>query len=256
MPISIQIPMPVLFGFLLVLARVSGLIVLVPLPGLQATPETARIVLVFAMTFILMPAWPRPDVPSGIALMAGSVCTEFVYGLVTGAVVALLLEAAQLTTQLIGLQAGYSFASTIDPSTQADSSVLQVTVQLLTGSLFFTLGFDRELIGILAGSVFEPGKSHLAGGGVLVRALQDLGSQMFLSGLRMALPLLALLILIDISFAILAKVHAQFQTQSLSFAAKMLLGLVLLGVTLGGYPDEMRGVASRSIGLLGRLVAR
>jgi flagellar biosynthesis protein FliR len=70
-----------------------------------------------------------------------------------GVAIAFLLEGIQMAAQMIGLQAGYSFASTVDPSTQADTTSLQILAQLLAGSLFFAFGFDREIIRILAQSL-------------------------------------------------------------------------------------------------------
>ena len=57
-----------------------------------------------------------------------------------------------MAAQMIGLQAGYSFASTVDPTTQADTTTLQLMAQLFAGSLFFAFGFDRQVIRILAKS--------------------------------------------------------------------------------------------------------
>src|SRR5579871_4064937 len=107
---------------LLVLARVSGIIVMVPIPGLAAGPDASRIVLVLAITGSLFPLWPHPafsDLWSG--RMLGWALAEFAIGLTVGVAVAFLLEGIQLAAQIIGLQAGYSFVSTIDPTTQADS---------------------------------------------------------------------------------------------------------------------------------------
>src|ERR1039458_8820856 len=48
------------YGFLLVLARVSGVILFVPLPGFSAGPDTSRVVLALALTMTLSPVWPAP----------------------------------------------------------------------------------------------------------------------------------------------------------------------------------------------------
>ena len=47
-----------LLGFLLVLARVAGVFVFVPLPGLSASPATARAVLSLTIALCLFPLWP------------------------------------------------------------------------------------------------------------------------------------------------------------------------------------------------------
>ena len=61
MPVDPALGIPTLYGFLLVLARVSAVFSLVPLPGFQSGPRLARIVLSAAITMALYPVWPRID---------------------------------------------------------------------------------------------------------------------------------------------------------------------------------------------------
>ena len=88
------------------------------------------------------------------------------FGLTIGVAVAFLLEGIQLAAQIVGLQAGYSFASTIDPTTQADTTTLQIMAQLLAGLLFFALGLDRQVLrraGLEPADRFRSGSYALTG---------------------------------------------------------------------------------------------
>src|SRR5207253_10010985 len=127
-----------------------------------------------------------------IGSLTGWIAAEFSFGLMIGVAVNFLFDGLQLAAQMIGLQAGYSYASTVDPSTQADSSVLQIVTQLLAGFLFFAMGFDREVIRILAYSLEKvPVASYFTSSSVGTTIIQ-LGSSVFLIGLRLALPVVAL----------------------------------------------------------------
>jgi flagellar biosynthetic protein FliR len=247
--------LPAVFGFLLVLARISGVILFVPIPGLSAVPDAPRIVLLLALSFVLLPAWPTPSADLiSLGRLPIAIGAEFSFGLLIGICVAFLLEGFQIAAQMIGLQAGYSFASTVDPTTQADSSVLQVMTQMFTGLLFFALGLDREVIRVLAGSFHRfPSIAQLPNGSVAT-AVVHLGSQIFIVGLRLALPVVALLILTDLSFAIMGKVHQQFQVMSLTFAAKMLAGLCLMTMALTAFPGIAQIAAAHTIQVLTRLL--
>lgn len=55
---ELRLALPTLYGFLLVLARVAGALVFVPLPGINAGPEPARVVLALGFAVALFPAWP------------------------------------------------------------------------------------------------------------------------------------------------------------------------------------------------------
>jgi flagellar biosynthetic protein FliR len=251
MPVELTISFPVVAAFLAVLARVSGMVIFVPIPGFPGSPEAARIVLAVGLTVILLPLRPAVPVTDGVGWTLLTVGSEFGLGMLTGVCLAILLEGVQLAAQFVGLQAGYSFASTIDPSTQADSAVLQIVMQLLAGFLFFALGIDREAIRLLA---LPPAAAvpALSAADAVIR----LGSHMFVFGLRLAMPVLAMLILMDLSFAILNKVHQQFQVMSLSFSAKMLVGLGLSAATLEIFPQLTQAAAGRTFETLLRLLGR
>ena len=229
-----------LYGFLLVLARVSGIVVFVPIPGLSAGPAASRAVLALMLTFALFPAWPSLPAEDGQTLVVGRllgwVGTEALFGLTVGLAVAFLLEGLQMSAQILGLQAGYSFASTVDPSTQADTTTLQMMAQLLAGMLFFAFGFDRQVLRALAKSLQTAPGVAFPLSATAVEGIVHLGAAIFSTGLQLAMPVLALLVLLDIAFAVLGRLHAQMQILSLSFAIKMLTALAFLATVLSIYP--------------------
>jgi len=160
--------------------------------------------------------------------MVAWMLSEAAFGLTVGMAVALLAEAFVLAAQILGLQAGYSYASTIDPTNQTDIGVLQMLTQLIAGFLFFLFGLDREIIRIFAHSlsVYPPGSFRINES--IVLAIQRLGSMMFSTGLRLAMPVIALLMLFDLSLALLGRINAQLQLLTLSFPIKMLGALAAL----------------------------
>ena len=58
MPAELTLAGGPLYGFLLVLTRVSGAMVFVPIPGYSNTPAKARIVLALGITLALSGVWP------------------------------------------------------------------------------------------------------------------------------------------------------------------------------------------------------
>ncbi len=119
---ELTLPLSALFGFLLVLARVGGAFIFVPLPGLNAGPELARVMLAAGFTLALFPLWPAVPVAGiGVGQLVVWVFSEAAFGITIGVAVAFLIETLMVAAQVLGLQAGYSYASTVDPTTQADS---------------------------------------------------------------------------------------------------------------------------------------
>ncbi len=180
--------------------------------------------------------------------------SEAALGLTIGVAVAFLLEGVQMAAQILGLQAGYSYASTVDPSTQADTTTLQLMAQLLAGMLFFAFGFDRQVLRVLAKSLELAPSGRFSLNGPATEAIVRLGAVIFSTGLQLAIPVLALLILLDVAFAVLGRLHAQMQLLSLSFAVKMLVTLAFLASILSVYPAVFERAGERTFSVLSGLL--
>lgn len=149
-----------------------------------------------------------------------------------GLAVSFLTEGFQIAAQVAGLQAGYGYASVIDPNSEADSSVLQVFMSLFTSLLFFSLGLDHQLIRALAASFEKFPAGSWAPAAASLDGIVRLGGEMFSLGWRLALPVAALLALIDIALGLAGRIQQQLQLVSLAFPAKMAIALALFAVLM------------------------
>jgi flagellar biosynthetic protein FliR len=230
----------VLLGFLVTLARVAGVFVFVPIPGLRSGFELARVVLSVSITVALFPYWPRVDVGLSAGLLAVWMASEAALGIGIGLAVAFAVEAINVAAQVMGLQAGYAYAQTIDPATQADAGVLVVFAQLAAGLIFFATGMDRDVIRVFAGSLISVPAGTFAISRGAAEPLLAAAGIMFSTGVRLALPVVAVLVMVDISLALLGRINAQLQLLSIAFPIKMLLALTIFGWILLLLPGIMR----------------
>ncbi len=251
---ELSIDLSTLYAFLMVLARVSGVLVFTPLPGAQAASDASRVLLALALTVMLLPLAP-PEYSPSLATLVFWAASEAVTGLLIGLTVSLLLEALQMAAHLIELPAGFSYASIVDPGSQADSTLLQVLTELLGGLLFCVLGFDRQVIRILARSleILPPGEApaRAPAATALIRA----GAAIFVTGLRLALPVIALLLLVDLAMGVLGRIQAQLHLLPLSFSIKLLAGLLMLAGSLSFYPAMLEKTGTRMFAALEGLLA-
>jgi flagellar biosynthetic protein FliR len=247
MPANATLSVGTLYGFLLVLARIGGSLIFVPLPGVKGAPEPARVALALAFTLALYSRWPVVQAEGvTVAVLAGWALTEAAVGLAIGVAVAIALEAFTLAAQVLGLQAGYAYASTIDPNSEADSGILLVFAQLMSGMLFFAMGLDREVLRLFAISL----EKVPAGAYVFSRATAEplirLGATLFSVGVRLALPVVALLVMVDVALALLGRINAQLQLLTLAFPAKMLIALILLSWISPMFPRILREISGQA----------
>jgi len=245
-----------LLGFLLTLIRVGGVFIFVPLPGVTSVLAPARVLLSLGITIALFPLWPRVAATPSAGLFLLWLLAEAALGIGIGLTVAFVSESLAVGAQMMGLQAGYGFATTIDPNTQADSTVLVIFSQLAAGLLFFATGIDREIVRIFARSL----EIWPAGAFVLTRGAAEqvmaLGSTMFSTGLRLALPIIAILVMVDISLALLGRVNAQLQLLTIAFPIKMMIGLAMLGWLALLLPTLFRAGMGMSFTAMRGLLAR
>ena len=233
---ELSISISTVVGFGLTLVRLLGMFTFLPWPGAQAGPSAARVMFALACTMSLQAKWvvldSVPAISTLIALLAG----EAALGLFAGVAVAWMAEIFTMGAQALSVQAGYSFASTFDPNTQADSGILQIFAQLTAGLLFFTTGLHREVIRVFALSLDTCPPGSFTVGPSLVQVLVRLGTEVFGLAVRIALPIIGLLFLVDLAMGVVGRVNAQMQMISLSFPVKMLVALMMLASLLTVFP--------------------
>ena len=252
---DLKLEIGTLYAFLLVLVRVSGVFVFVPLPGINAGPGIVRVALSSSITLALMPLWPViPSAGLSFGTLVGWLLAEAGLGIGVGIAVAFLTEIFQMGAQIISLQAGYSFASTIDPTSGADSSVLLSIAQVTAGLLFFATGLDHQVLQAFAQSLRVHPPGHVALNVSMLNQVVQTGSVMFSTGLRLVLPLLAMLLIVDISLALLARLNSQLQLITLAFPIKMLVSLALLAWLVLVFPQVLTQASGPILRLIRQLL--
>jgi flagellar biosynthetic protein FliR len=255
MPVEAAISAGTPIAFLLVLARVSGAMIFVPLPGATGTPTPARIVLALGFTLALASRWPAVDAATvTLGKLVAWAVAEAAIGILIGVVVSVVLESLAFAAQVLSLPAGYGYASVLDPATQADSGILVVLAQLMAGLLFFALGLDRQVLKLFALSLERIPAGAYVFGPRAAEAVVRIAGGLFAVGLRMALPIVALLMLVDVALGLVGRLNSQLQLLSLAFPAKMLAALMMLVWLAALYPRILLQFAGQAFGATQKLL--
>jgi flagellar biosynthetic protein FliR len=252
MPIETSQLLAYVFGFALVATRVTGAFYFVPIPGIDQVSWQAKTLLILGITFSLFSLWPTPD-PSQhaiVSLLVGGMVKEATIGLGLGLIVMLSTECLGFCFHMVGLQAGFTFATTIDPNSQADSPVLEVMGRTIAGLLFFAMGLHHAVIRAFAASLqTHPAGSWALGAGVIEPVIR-LFQVMFSTGLRLALPVVVSMVLIDVSLALIGRVNSHLQLLHLAFPVKLAASLVLVAWIVITIPSVFGELASHVLNVL------
>jgi flagellar biosynthesis protein FliR len=214
--------------------RISAVMLFAPFFDSQAIPMQVKAGFTVALTALLYPvaqsAFAMPPEVNWPQLLLG----EFGVGLLLGLTLQLVVEAAITAGQLMGVQAGYSLVTLLDPQTQADTPVMGTLNQMVTLVIFLQLNVHHWLLrGLAASFSYAPPGAVLWRGAIGEVLLRDAGG-IWLAAVQIAAPVIVATMLVDITMGFLAKAAPQIPVLFLGLPIKNVLSLLALtgGLTL------------------------
>ncbi len=222
-----------LVNWMLVFVRAGSFIVILPIFSTPNIPRQVRLALAALLTLLIAPGLPPFPFPQpGFVSLVFLFFQEMVAGLVIGFVTRMVFYAADLGGHIIANEMGLSLGSLFNPwsgeSTQAPGMVLfYLTVVMLMSSdmhHWLLIGFQQTY------SFLPIGGAHLRPA-VLANVISHT-SRLFVVGVQMAAPLIAISFLTMLVFAVLGRAVPQMSVFTESFAVRVLGGLAVFGLTL------------------------
>ncbi len=220
--------------------RVAALVASAPIFGHRAVPmrvKTGLAVVVTAAVAPLAPAMPAVDPLSadGVAIAAQQVLVGVALGFAMRLTFVVLELAGQQVAQLMGL----GFASLVDPSSGASVPLVSQFYIILATLVFLALDGHLVMVEVLAGSFATlPVATSGLGVGAL-RALVDQVGWVFSAAIVMALPAVAALLTVNVSFGVITRTAPQLNIFAVGFPVTLVFGFLVMLLTL---PSLLRGV--------------
>jgi flagellar biosynthetic protein FliR len=236
------IPLRPVLIFIVVLARVGGLVTFAPFWSHQAAPARVRAVLALVLALVLAPA-VAPQLgtpPADLIPLAVVVAGELLVGCALGLVGRLVFSGLEVAAQVLGFQMGFALAATIDPATRAQTTALGTIAQMF--GLVIFLGADGHHW-LLAATVksFQttaPGSVSPALAALLLR----LSADALAVGVALAAPAIVTLLAVEFALAVAGRAAPQLQVMIVGFPIKIAAGLWLTGASLYFLPGAVRQV--------------
>jgi flagellar biosynthetic protein FliR len=233
-----------LLGFALVLTRLSGFFLVLPVFGWKAIPvqvKAAMSILLALFFCTVKPLAIRSEEISAmttIILLAG----EAIYGLALGLIAALLFSVVQLSGRIAEQQMGMTMSEIVDPLTGEEAGELSSLMDMVFILLFLSANGHHLFLLILSKSydAFPPGTVPRLD--LLIEAVVSTSSIMFVACLRLAAPLLASFLVLMVALALLSRLVPEMDILLISMPARVALGLFLVAAFLpfvGGFVTEM-----------------
>ncbi len=218
-------------------ARIGGMMMVAPLPW-QRAPKRVRAALALLFAVIAHGAGTTPAAQlDTLAQVAVAVPSELLVGAAIGLVVRLSFAVAEVAGEAISPLFGLGASAMFDPNTNSSSTPLTKILFALTGLLAISAGVHRSVIAALIAGyrVLPPG--HVADTNLAVPLLVKLSCLALEVGVRVAFPVLGMLLLTQIALAFVSRAAPTMQVFSIGFAIATMVGGVALLVAM---PDMGR----------------
>jgi len=220
-------------AFFLVLARLSPLFLLAPLFSSQMIPMRVRGVVAVALAIGLSPVvgGGRAIDPDLVGL-AGLVGKELLVGSAFAFALGALFAAISIAGTFLDTLIGFSYGAVVDPITGTSAAVISQLYALLGVLIFIAIGGDAWVIQGLAKTYEIVPLDGVPALGAMLTGVESAFAGIFSAAIQVAGPIVLALILTDAAFGIVSRVVPQLNVFSVGFPAKVVVGLVLMGVTL------------------------
>lgn len=232
------------------LVRVLALFSSAPLLSHRAIPLRIKVALGVAISLVLMPNVSTPPLTdaltgAGLALLTQNILV----GLVIGFTVRIVFSAFEMAGELVGLQMGLSFAGFFNPASGTGENAVASFVSVIALLCFLAIDGHLMLVHALAESFRVFPLTDTAQLPLDFERLVHLASDMFAIALSLALPFIAVLLLINIVLGVLARVAPQLNIFAVGFPLTLLAGMTLLFTLLPYVEVPLRAALERSVTL-------
>lgn len=250
-----QLDRNTLVGFLLVLARVSPIFLLAPPFSSTMVPMRARSIIAVALAIGISPlALHGQQIPGDALQITGLALKEIVIGLGFALSIACLFAALDAAGSILDTQIGFSFGSLINPVDNQQSGPLSQAYSMLAVALFIAIDGESWVIRGLARTYELVPMLELPSIDRLTASVTGALGGIFAAALEVAAPVLLALILTDVAFGVVSRVVPQLNVFAVGFPLKIIVGLLVVGVSLtfvGGwfYDQLQRSVESGLAGI-------
>lgn len=220
--------------FLLVLARVSIVLFMLPIFGTTMFPTMVKAGLAMVISMLLYSVVQLdPDLLPETAMGMGIfLVSEAMIGLTLGLCVRLFFGSFQLAGEVIGFQMGFSMINVVDPQSGANVSLMEQLAYWVALLVFLAMNGHHIMLLSLVDSfeLVQPGSFVFQQ--IMVDKVIFLGSQMFLLAIKIGAPVIAALLFTSVAFGLTAKFSPQMNVMIVAFPLKIIVGLVLFGLSL------------------------
>ena len=228
-------------GFILLFVRFGSLFMATPIFAHTSIPVNVKATLAFFFTVVFYNSMPPLSIDITISSLIIAVLGEMLFGLVVGTVLLLAYHTVTFAGGQISFVMGFSLASAIDPQSGISMPIISQFLSLIALMILFSLDMHHWILIYVNDSL-----SKIPLGGFLMTPslfeyIISAVARMFMVGLMIAFPIIALSWLADVIFGMLMKTMPQFNLLVIGFPIKIAISFVVLIATIASMVLILKG---------------
>jgi flagellar biosynthetic protein FliR len=240
-------------SFILLFVRMSSIFIFLPFFSSASIYPTVKAAIAFTFAILAYPILPPLAFEINGASVLLAVISELAFGFATGFVLNLLFGAVQFAGEQISFAMSFSMSSALDPQSEATSTTIAQFLYLLAILLFLAFDGHHLILLFLTKSLFAaPLGGFVFGADYLIYAIKGFG-WLFILGVMLAFPIIALSLLADIAFGMIMKTVPTFNLLVVGMPARILLALLVLTATCGSFAFAFKNEFMKAFNALGTL---
>jgi flagellar biosynthetic protein FliR len=246
--VSSHVLIELMLSFIWPLTRILGLLVIAPPIANTTVAPQIKVALAIMLALIVAPTvgpLPNADPLSLAGIMV--LIQEFVIGVAMGFVMNVVFSGIEMAGEVMGLTMGLGFATFFDPQTQGRSSAIAQFLVLLATVLFFAFNVHLTMLATLIESFKTIPVSTSLSAGFGFQKLALWGGEVFSAGLRLSLPIVAMLLITNIALGILTRAAPQLNLFGIGFPITIGVGFLMVALIVPYLTQPIESMFLRGI---------
>jgi flagellar biosynthetic protein FliR len=235
-----MIPLPSLtvlqfWTFIQVLTRFSALVAIAPIFGAKQVPSQVKMGIAVLVSIAITPALQSvigTSLPTSLFDFGSAIAFQALIGLLMGFVVSMILAAFQMAGTLLDQQIGFSMGQTFNPAINITEAPIGQFQYLYALMIFLLANGHHILIFAVTKSFMMIPISKIALAGSGMQFMTDVTMNALSNAVMIAAPTCAVLLLVDVTFALLSRAMPQMNAFFIGMPAKVIAGLIVLVIIL------------------------
>ena len=254
--LSLQLHTTQITAFLAVVLRLSTVVFMFPPLSNTRVPFRIKSSVVLALAAMIYPLLMDrlPPLDMHPATLLWSAVTEVLLGMVLAFALVVILAAFDLAGQMISYMTGLAFAQVVDPTTGGQTSIFNDLLQMMAILLLFQMNLHHLLLKTIVDSFITLPVGTFTLQSATVGRLVLIAGQLFVVAVKLAAPVMVVLLLTQAGFGVIAKFAPRINVLVTSFPLTIGLGLFFAMLSVPLWGGITKRLFIQSFGLIQTLV--